>query len=1084
MIYTPISGVYVALVLSLLICGTIAYILGMFWFGDVRNRRLNSFFLLGIELFLWTLLNAVSMVCNTVFFPVVYTLRMVTVCIVPFGIIWFVFNFIGSVLCRKWLRNLFIIIASADILFLVTNPVHHLYFVDYKIPIPARGFVFWVHTLVAFLFIGVAFIIYIQYMIKTAKRNPLLVLAGIGMMIPYAFNILYSTGTLPITFDITPIGFFFTFIFFVLAAYRSGLLTQNLELKTAQRTMTAIFESNPHINVMFDSSFNILDCNPSAIEYMDFSTKEELIAGFAERMTNSIPPLQWDGKPSLSMVEVLTRTIKDGYYSDEITLVIGGKTRIIDLELKRIPYGDSFALLGYMTDLTDVREKEEALAQRTAELEATVSALEATQRTVTAIFESNPHINVMFDSSFQMIDCNPSAIQFMGFETKEEMLSGFTERFTKSIPEFQPGGQPSIPMSNRFITAASEGYSEFETELYANGKRVIVDVEIKRIPYGDSYALLGFLIDLTAEREREKELLRRDELLEAAIKEAQAANQAKSAFLANMSHEIRTPMNSIMGFAELALDKAISPHVKEYLGKITDSTKWLLRIINDILDISKIESGKIELEKVPFDLHSIFMRCQSVIHPSVNEKGLDLRVYAEPPIGKRLLGDPVRLYQALMNLLSNAVKFTSAGSVRLSSAIKDFDGDSMTVYFEVKDSGIGMTSEQIKKIFDPFMQADSSTTRNYGGTGLGLAIAKSIVELMGGMLTVESEPGAGSTFCFQLMFDTIEATDAMPEYTEIVAIEKPTFDGLILVCEDNPMNQQVISEHLARVGLRTVIAENGKIGVEMVRERIERGQRPFDMIFMDIFMPVMDGVEAALEISGLGTKTPIIAMTANMMSSELDYYKKSGMSDCVGKPFTTQELWRCLLKYLALVSISVVNNDVETNDNDELQRKLRVKFVRDNKNKYAEIIEAIATSDFALAHRLAHTLKSNAGQIGKNELQNVAAEVEALLKDKAIPADNDSMNRLRAELDFVFDELKPLCDELTENGGVENMDAVKARALFERLETMLVNINPECVNLIDEIRSVPGAEELALKIEDYDFESAARTLVELKKDWV
>jgi len=936
MIYTPIAGVYIALVLSLLICSAIAYILGLFWFSDVRNRRLNSFFLLGVEIFLWTLLNAVSMVCNVVFFPVVYTLRMVIVCIVPFGVIWFILNFIGSVLCKKWLRNLFIIIASADILFLVTNPIHNLYFTDYDIPIPTRGLVFWVHTSVAFLFIGIAFIVYIQYVIKTAKQNPLLVLAGIGMMIPYTFNILYSIGDLPITFDITPIGFFITFIFFVLAAYRSGLLTQNLELKSTQRTMKAIFESNPHINVMFDSSF-------------------------------------------------------------------------------------------------------------------------------------------------RMIDCNPSAIEFMGFETKEEMLSGFTDKFKKSIPELLPDEKPSIPMSTRLMTAASEGYSEFETELYVNGKKVVVVVEIKRIPYGDSFALLGYLIDLTAEREREKELIRRDRLLEAAIEEAHAANQAKSAFLASMSHEIRTPMNSIMGFAELALDKAISPNVKEYLGKITDSTKWLLRIINDILDISKIESGKMELENIPFDLHSIFTRCQSVIHPSLAEKGLDLRIYVEPPIGKCLMGDPVRLYQALMNLLSNAVKFTSAGTINLSSAIKCSDGDFMTVYFEVKDSGIGMTDEQINRIFDPFMQADSSTTRNYGGTGLGLAITKNIVELMGGQLTVESEPCAGSTFSFDLVFETVEAAEATAEYTEISIIERPFFDGLVLVCDDNRMNRQVICEHLAWVGLRTVVAENGKIGVEMVLERMGTNQPPFDMIFMDIFMPVMDGIEAALKINALGTQTPIVAMTANVMTSELDNYKKSGMHDCVGKPFTTQELWRCLLKHLTPVSVCVSDESDHVKDSDELQRKLRTRFVKDNQTKYCEITEALATGDIILAHRLAHTLKSNAGQIGKTALQNIAAKVETLIRDGSIQVESDSLSLLKDELAVVLDELEPLYDAPAEFDVTGNSNEEQAQVLFERLESMLENINPECVNLIDEIRNLTGTEELAWQIEDYDFESAARTLAELKK---
>jgi CheY-like chemotaxis protein len=294
------------------------------------------------------------------------------------------------------------------------------------------------------------------------------------------------------------------------------------------------------------------------------------------------------------------------------------------------------------------------------------------------------------------------------------------------------------------------------------------------------------------------------------------------------------------------------------------------------------------------------------------------------------------------------------------------------------------------------------------------------------------------------------------------------------------MNQRVICEHLERVGLRTTIAENGKIGLEMVQERIQKSQPPFNMIFMDIFMPVMDGVEAASRITALDTGTPIVAMTANVMTSELDNYKKCGMSDCVGKPFTAQELWRCLLKYLTPVSVSIGNNADHTREYDELQNMLRPKFVKDNRRKYAEITEAIAAGDMVLAHRLAHTLKGNAGQIGVSALQNAAAEIEALLKDGMIP-EKEKVDNLGNEIISALNELKPLLDEPFEQTEAANMDAGQARALFERLEPMLESFNSEGVNLLDEIRGVPGAEELARQIEDYDFESASQTLAELKR---
>ncbi|MCL2051503.1 MAG: ATP-binding protein [Lachnospiraceae bacterium] len=406
---------------------------------------------------------------------------------------------------------------------------------------------------------------------------------------------------------------------------------------------------------------------------------------------------------------------------------------------------------------------------------------------------------------------------------------------------------------------------------------------IEMNPDGSPKLLEGYYSDITERRKLET---------------AELQSNAKSEFLATMSHEIRTPMNSIMGFAELALDSGTVEQTNEYLEKITDNTKWLLNIIDDILDISKIESGKMELESIPFNLHEIFSRCHSVMLPAAKEKGLDLRVYTEPIEGKKLIGDPVRLYQVLMNLLSNAVKFTGSGSIKFSSSVKRTDNGVTRVYFEVKDTGIGMTPDQLGRVLEPFMQADSSTTRNFGGTGLGLSITRNIVELMGGTLHVDSSYGIGSIFSFEIAFDTVETNENLTVRESVKITEKPSLEGLVLICDDNQMNQEVICEHLARVGLKTAVAENGKVGLEKVMERIEKGEAPFDLIFMDMFMPVMDGMEAASKIAALETGTPIVAMTANVMTSELKKYKENGMPDCLGKPFTSQDLWQILVKYL------------------------------------------------------------------------------------------------------------------------------------------------------------------------------------------
>ncbi|MDR2546395.1 MAG: response regulator [Lachnospiraceae bacterium] len=581
---------------------------------------------------------------------------------------------------------------------------------------------------------------------------------------------------------------------------------------------------------------------------------------------------------------------------------------------------------------------------------------------------------------------------------------------------------------------------------------------------GTPYLLEGYVFDVTAQWR---------------LQSAEMANLAKSEFLAKMSHEIRTPMNSIVGFAELAREMAVVPQVKDYLDKISSSTKWLLRIINDILDLSKIEAGKMELENVPFDLGDVFSRCQSVILLDVREKGLDLSVYAEPLQGKRLLGDPVRIYQILMNLLSNAVKFTEVGTIKLASTIKDTSEGQATVSFEVIDSGIGMTEEEVDRIFTLFVQADSSITRNFGGTGLGLPIARNMVELMGGKLTVESSPGQGSTFHFELTFDVAQSAAGVQERASTDFLEKPHFDGLILICDDNSMNQQVICAHLSHIGLLTVTADNGREGVNIVKERAERNEKPFDLIFMDMYMPIMDGMKAAAKIQALETGTPIVAMTANVMVSELEKYKAQGMVHCLGKPFTSQELWHILLQYLVPISSEPIGADIH--DNDEQQRKLRLSFYHNNQNIHDEIAEAVVAGDAKLAHRLAHTLKGNAGLIGMSGLRFAASEVEAMLRDDSVSIWEKRMGALKTELTHVLGELKLLADEASLSNELQTFDASQSLSLLDKLAPMLTNNNPESVEMLAALHIIPGAKELILFIEDYEFEKAAAALLKLRE---
>jgi len=355
---------------------------------------------------------------------------------------------------------------------------------------------------------------------------------------------------------------------------------------------------------------------------------------------------------------------------------------------------------------------------------------------------------------------------------------------------------------------------------------------------------------------------------------------------------------------------------------------------------------------------------------------------------------------------------------------------------------------------------------------------------MGGELEFDSEFGVGTTVSFTLTFETKETTEAEQAQARMNQVKRPMFKGEVLVCEDNPMNQRVIADHLKRVGLDAKIVENGREGIDCVKDRIEKGQKPFDLILMDIHMPVMDGIEATPKIIKLGTGTPIVAITANIMADDRGKYKSLGMSDCIGKPFTSQELWQCLIRYIKPVGTTAVATKEIVSD--ELQNQLKTDFVMSNQTKMHEITSAIAAGDITLAHRLVHTLKSNAGYVGKISLQKIAADVEASLKSGENQTTAEQMNALRFNLTKALDDLAPYMDEISdENQSEETIcDIEKARELIDELEPLLRSGNPKCLKLIDDLRKVPGSGEVIRQMKDYYFGAAAKLLTEVKNNLI
>jgi signal transduction histidine kinase/CheY-like chemotaxis protein len=639
---------------------------------------------------------------------------------------------------------------------------------------------------------------------------------------------------------------------------------------------------------------------------------------------------------------------------------------------------------------------------------ATIEAEREADKVTQLLLDAMPLCCMLWDENYNITSCNKETITVFQLSSKQEFL----DRFYELSPEYQPNGRLTKELAAEYIKKAFEiGHLRFEwTHQTLTREPIPMEMTLVRIKHREKYIVAGYAKDLRKDNAMFNEMQKAQDDLREARDAAEAANLAKTVFLANMSHEIRTPMNSIIGFSELAMDDEIAPTTREYLYKILDSAEGLLQIINDILDISKVESGKMELEHIPFDLNDILDYCQTVIISKAVKKGIHVYFYAEPSIDKKLIGDPTRLRQILLNLLTNAVKFTNTGTVKLSSTVKESNKDSITLYFEVKDSGIGMTKEQIAKVHEPFVQGDSSMTRKYGGTGLGLPITKNLIEMMGGRMDIESSPGIGSKFSFNLTFDITEETNGQKSIS-IDKLEKPSFEGEILICEDNAMNQRVICEYLKRVGLKTVIAGNGKEGVDMVRGRVERGEKPFDLIFMDIHMPIMDGLEAASLINSLNIGTPIVAMTANILSTDKELYKRNGMPDYLGKPFTSQVLWRCLLNYFTPIKKETVQENTIDEEELAVQHIFQLSFVKENQKKFDDIANALKANDLILAHRLVHALKGNAGQIGKTRLQSIAADVESTIKNGEKPVTEEQLNSLESEMNIVLKELAPLLEE-------------------------------------------------------------------------
>ncbi|MBF0126883.1 MAG: response regulator, partial [Magnetococcales bacterium] len=422
------------------------------------------------------------------------------------------------------------------------------------------------------------------------------------------------------------------------------------------------------------------------------------------------------------------------------------------------------------------------------------------------------------------------------------------------------------------------------------GKEVWLEVRILPIRReGEQHLLLQY-VDLSVRKQSEL-------ALRLAMEEAQSASRTKSEFLAMMSHEIRTPMNAIIGLARLVQETRLDAIQQDYLNNIHDASKALLRILNDILDYSRIEADQLELEQAPFFLAEIFQEVHRLHEANIRERGLTLSMEIDPGLPGAISGDPLRLAQVLNNLVSNAIKFTQQGEIRLRVRSLRQEDAWIECAFDVTDTGIGMDEAMLARLFKPFTQAHSGISRRYGGTGLGLAICHRLVSLMGGEITVQSTPGQGSCFSFTIRAGLVSDAVRTGKPVELAPFAVLQFEpATLLVVEDHPLNQQVAQEYLIRMGLKVHLVNHGVEALEALRH-----QR-FDAVLMDLHMPVMDGIEASLRIRQIPelADLPIIATSASVMNSDRARCESAGIHDFVSKPMDPEALSAVLARWLPL----------------------------------------------------------------------------------------------------------------------------------------------------------------------------------------
>ena len=809
----------------------------------------------------------------------------------------------------------------------------------------------------------------------------------------------------------------------------------------------------------------------------------------------------FEGEDRTHIAERIKQTFITGESEAEAELIAksGQRTRY-HFTGRRIDMGGQPILVGAGVDVGPLKTAEQELRRLNEELEARVrqntfdlrASFAKLRDTEFAMDTVGIGIHWVDAASGRFIHANDYAATLLGYTREELML-----RTVSDIdPHFPESAVREITERIR-----QQGFLKFETEQRRrDGSHVPVEMTVYHHPEQDGTAsrMISFMLDITERK-------RAEQALQEAKAAAEAANTAKSAFLANMSHEIRTPLNAILGLNHLMQAGNASPEQVERLKKMEVASRHLLSIINDILDLSKIEAGRLELETGNFHLSAVIDNVASMIRDSVQDKGLSLEVDPDG-VPHWLRGDVTRLRQALLNLASNAVKFTERGSIAIRAQLLESQAEQLHVRFEVSDSGVGLTPDQQSRLFQDFQQADSSTARKYGGTGLGLSLTKRLIEMMGGKVGVRSTAGQGSTFWFSVTLQ--HGHGPMPKRTDVenalaaeLRLRKEYRGARILLAEDNPINVEVVQQMLHAAALDVVIAQNGRIALEKVATEYP------DLILMDMQMPEMDGVEATRAIRKLSAHaaTPILALTANAFAEDRHACLEAGMNDVLTKPVEPALLYEALVRWLPAVSLPRVaplattavtastsgleafrnkpGIDVDRgllflNGRTDHYLKLLRQFVKSHGDDMTSLHEHVSAGDRAAARLVAHSLKGAAATLGLLAIADSAARLELALKNETpLDQDFDAIRQISAALAAALGDL--LAATRSPHAGVETADY---RTVLDRLDSLLEQNDMATLAQFERDASLlhaalgPAYTELERQVRGLDFSLALLTL--------